>query len=442
MKKLIGAIAALALLAGVAIIGVPIAVVLVGAAVLDSDSSGQSDVCAEGGSPSLVVDLAGLPSKVLDLTDEQIENAAIILATAQEMGMDQRAQLIGLMTAMQESTLVNLEDGDRDSIGLFQQRPSMGWGSPEELHDPTYAARAFFQGVPDKGIPGLKDIQGWEKMPFTQAAQAVQQSGYPDAYAQHEAKAMKIMAALAGVDLVGASDYLTDNTIGCDATDLPLSAAPDGLPTQEQLLQPSAGIACPEGTVDLGPGTGGAKGKKIPIRLCSIPGTVCTGTDCGVGTLGGKARGEVVINSLVAPHFIAWLNDVRVAGHNPTFVSSFRSWESQERISRGGTNPNAADPGKSNHQMGAALDIAGLPGSYSRHNCAGNTEDGSCKANSAAWQTYWQAGIAHGALVHDEEFWHLEWVITRAEQRNIPWAQDPAPTAALAPDRSDFGLAA
>lgn len=425
MKKKV----AVALLAGAMVL----VAVAGGAAVMFMHSAGvtvqnannpTAGVCAEDGSPSLSVDMAELPDEALDLTSEQIKHVAIIMAAGEAAGVGERGQLIGIMTAMQESSLLNLEGGDRDSIGLFQQRPSQGWGDPAQLHDPTYAARAFFEGVPNQGIPGLKDIEGWESMPLTAAAQAVQISGYPDAYAKHEAKARELMSIISGAPIDVASDYLIDHSIGCDSAELlPSTAAPDGLPTQAELVQPSADVACPEGTIDLGANTGGFNGQHVPLRLCSIPGTVCTGSDCGVGQLGGKARGEVVLSSLVAPFFVAWLNDVRAAGYDPAFSSSFRSWSTQQRISRNGTNPNAADPGFSNHQMGAAVDISGLPGIYDRHMCAGHTPDGSCKLGTDAWEAYWKAAISHGAAFHDNEFWHMEWVITRADQRQIPFIQ-------------------
>jgi hypothetical protein len=93
---------------------------------------------------------------------------------------------------MQESSLQNLNYGDRDSLGLFQQRPSAGWGTPAQLTTTTYASKLFFGGPsnPNRGITnGLLDIPGWQSMTVTQAAQAVQKSAYPDAYAKWEASA-------------------------------------------------------------------------------------------------------------------------------------------------------------------------------------------------------------------------------------------------------------
>ena len=96
--------------------------------------------------------------------------------------------IIAVATAMQESSLVNLTGGDRDSVGLFQQRPSQGWGTPEQLHDPTYAAGKFY----DK----LLTVAGWQTMPLTEAAQAVQRSAYPEAYAKWEQPATTLVIHL------------------------------------------------------------------------------------------------------------------------------------------------------------------------------------------------------------------------------------------------------
>ncbi|MDN6301437.1 MAG: D-alanyl-D-alanine carboxypeptidase family protein [Brachybacterium sp.] len=423
MRKLVAAGCAVALVAAVALIAVPAMLVIGISTVLSGTQiGGGNGVCIETGSPALSVDMSQLPEGIEGMSGKQLNSAAVIMQTADDLGLGERAQLIGIMTAMQESTLKNLPGGDRDSVGLFQQRPSQGWGSVDQLRNPQYAAKAFFQGVDTASghIPGLVDISDWESMPLTEAAQTVQASAYPDAYAKHEATARKIMAGLAGVPISEASNDLINNTIGCDAGGLLPPVSPEGLPSQTRLKLPSAHVACPEGTADLGAHVGGIHGQRVPIRLCSIPGTVCTGSDCRKGDLDGKARGDVVLSSLVAPHFIKWLAAVRDDGYDPQFSSSFRSWESQVRISRGGTNNNAARPGYSNHQMGAAVDISGLPGSYNKHNCAGHTSDGSCRAATDAWQTYWAHGIKNGAAFHDEEFWHLEWIITRFGQRDFP----------------------
>ena len=104
--------------------------------------------------------------------------------------MPARAATIALATAYQESKLYNLESGDRDSLGLFQQRPSQGWGSPEQVLDPYYATNAFYDA--------LAEVDGYETMEVTDAAQEVQRSGFPEAYADHEADARVLASALTG----------------------------------------------------------------------------------------------------------------------------------------------------------------------------------------------------------------------------------------------------
>jgi hypothetical protein len=121
-------------------------------------------------------------------------NARIIVEVGRRLGVPDRGIVIALAAAAQESGLRNLRHGDRDSMGLFQQRPSQGWGTPEEVLDPVRAARAFYGGPtsPTAGIaPGLLDIDGWSSMPVTEAAQAVQRSAHPHHYAKWEATARR-----------------------------------------------------------------------------------------------------------------------------------------------------------------------------------------------------------------------------------------------------------
>jgi LysM repeat protein len=122
------------------------------------------------------------------LTEEMRTNASTIVSVGRSLGVSDYGLVVALATAMQESGLRNLAYGDRDSVGLFQQRPSKGWGTVEQILSPTYAARAFFLGVNDD-TPGLVDIGGWKLMTVTQAAQAVQVSAHPNAYAQWEKSA-------------------------------------------------------------------------------------------------------------------------------------------------------------------------------------------------------------------------------------------------------------
>ncbi|GAA3648768.1 hypothetical protein GCM10022202_05450 [Microbacterium marinilacus] len=136
-------------------------------------------------------------STVLDA--EQSENASLIIRVGREIGASDRAIAIALATAMVESGIRNLDYGDRDSLGLFQQRPSAGWGTADQVRDRERATRVFFGGEhnPNKGnTRGLYDIAGWESMEFTDAAQAVQISAFPNRYGQWETAAYGWLAQL------------------------------------------------------------------------------------------------------------------------------------------------------------------------------------------------------------------------------------------------------
>ncbi|MFD5076273.1 heavy metal transporter [Streptomyces sp. NPDC058371] len=125
-----------------------------------------------------------------EFAPEQAANAATISAIGTSRGMPERAVTIALATALQESGLRNIDHGDRDSLGLFQQRPSQGWGTQQEILDPTYASGVFYEH--------LAKVPGYSRLPLTVAAQRVQRSGYPQAYAKHEPDATLLAAALTG----------------------------------------------------------------------------------------------------------------------------------------------------------------------------------------------------------------------------------------------------
>jgi hypothetical protein len=133
---------------------------------------------------------ATVQGRTVELGPEQAENAALIAATAVRRGMPARAATIALATAYQESKLVNIDYGDRDSLGLFQQRPSQGWGTRRQVMDPEYSTNAFYDA--------LEKVDGYQQMEVTVAAQRVQRSGFPDAYADHEADARVLASALTG----------------------------------------------------------------------------------------------------------------------------------------------------------------------------------------------------------------------------------------------------
>lgn len=150
----------------------------------DDDSSEEEAAESSVGQP--------IEGSITPLNDERRGNAQIIVNVGRELGVPDYGIVIALATAMQESSLRNIDWGDRDSVGLYQQRPSTGWGTVEQILDQAYATRLFFGGPsnPNKGrTRGLLDISGWESMALTVAAQRVQISAYPDAYAKWEASA-------------------------------------------------------------------------------------------------------------------------------------------------------------------------------------------------------------------------------------------------------------
>lgn len=158
----------------------------------------------------------GCSAHVLDMTTrltvEEAENAALISALSVQRGMPARAATIALATAFQESGLRNIDYGDRDSVGLFQQRPSQGWGTPEEILDPYYATSRFYAA--------LAKIDGYDAMEIADAAQRVQNSADGAAYAQHETGARALASSLTGE---------TPAAFSCELREAPTTADPDGL---------------------------------------------------------------------------------------------------------------------------------------------------------------------------------------------------------------------
>jgi hypothetical protein len=145
------------------------------------------------------------PRPVAGLDQAQMDNAAVIVQAARQRGLSKRAMVIGVATAMQESNLYNQANPavrasmsmphqgasyDHDSVGLFQQRASQGWGSVAQLMNPSYASGAFFAA--------LVQVPGWDRMSLATAAQSVQKSAYPWAYAKWESTAQQVVNALAG----------------------------------------------------------------------------------------------------------------------------------------------------------------------------------------------------------------------------------------------------
>ncbi|MFN4001575.1 LysM peptidoglycan-binding domain-containing protein [Microcella sp.] len=143
---------------------------------------------APGGSSSAPPASPPSGGTITPLTSEMRTHASTIIQVGRQLGVPEYGIVIALATAMQESSLRNLSWGDRDSVGLFQQRPSSGWGTAADLQVPSHAAKLFYVGRSGY-TRGLLDISGWQSMTLTRAAQAVQISAYPTAYAKWEASA-------------------------------------------------------------------------------------------------------------------------------------------------------------------------------------------------------------------------------------------------------------
>ena len=129
-------------------------------------------------------------SATYTLDPDQAAQSTTIAAVGKRLGLPDHAVTVALAAALQESGLHNLPFGDRDSLGLVQQRPSQGWGTSTEILTPSYAAAAFYRA--------LERVDGWATMPVTDAAQRVQRSGAPTAYAQWAAEAEALAIAMTG----------------------------------------------------------------------------------------------------------------------------------------------------------------------------------------------------------------------------------------------------
>ncbi|MER5183247.1 C40 family peptidase [Streptomyces sp. NPDC002896] len=218
---------------------------LLTAPVLFAASGVATAACQTGAAAS--IDTAAVAEKVEDILGggsgsdasmpglsspaKQIPNARVITATGIAMKIPARGQVVALATALQESGLRNLTYGDRDSVGLFQQRPSQGWGTVEQILDPVYASTKFYER--------LRKVSGWESLTVTQAAQAVQRSSFPDAYAKWEPLATALQQALAplldsGEGHVASRNGFAAASASCAGADgsafgpIPAGAVPDG----------------------------------------------------------------------------------------------------------------------------------------------------------------------------------------------------------------------
>jgi hypothetical protein len=191
-------------------------------------ASRTSDDEASGPPPGCHV---SLDSETYTFGVEQTAHATTIAAVGKRMGMPDHAVTVAIATALQESRLHNLDHGDRDSLGLFQQRPSQGWGSPGEVMTPHYAAGVFFQR--------LAGVEGWDTLPVTTAAQLVQRSAAPEAYGKWEHQARALAQATT-------SEIAAGLTCRLDAVPAAESTAPLRLSIARELGSPALEVPVPD----------------------------------------------------------------------------------------------------------------------------------------------------------------------------------------------------
>jgi len=222
--------------AGLALIAIPaaaiagiIALIVAIVVAIDPDSvPGGSSACGISGAAVQVT--GDMPASVGQYSGDQLTNAAAILTIGSQRGVPALAQEVTLIAAMTESSLHNDTGGDRDSAGLFQMRPSQGWGTYAQVTDISFAINEFYDR--------LTQLPNWQTMEPGAAAQAIERSAFPDRYATHEAQAAQIMNALSGVKAVAVSDTTSGLTCGSGGSNTTVAGeqAPTG-PHAAQIQQ-------------------------------------------------------------------------------------------------------------------------------------------------------------------------------------------------------------
>jgi hypothetical protein len=212
---------------------------------------------------------------VYALQPEQLLNASIITDVAMRRGLPEQAVIVALATAQQESKLKNLDYGDADSVGLFQQRPSQGWGSEEQILDPIYSSGKFFDA--------LVKVRNWQGLTVAAAAQAVQRSAFPDAYTSWQPLGTALGAALTGLTLTQLTCRLGHP--GLDVKGKPSSSALSLAPTGAS-TPPSADL--PVATSLVGAVSGLTSGLASDLQV-TAPTVVAHGTKSATITVTGLA---------------------------------------------------------------------------------------------------------------------------------------------------------
>lgn len=323
----------------------------------------------EKGSPGLLGAIGGKIPPIKGLTDIQRSNAQIILDVGAKLKVSIHDQTIAIATAMQESNILNVPYGDRDSLGIMQQRPSQGWGTASEVMDIAYASKKFYTV--------LSAIKNRDKMTLIQAAMAVQRPN-PEAYRSRwkwdTKAAFLVNSATADSDKATATPVPPEPGTPPTAS---LSPSPTQPPDKSfgnclglSALLPSSADKCDVGTDH---GTFQTK-KGSSVKICDVRGAL--------------------VNATIARSIDKMLSDFAKDGIVLTAASSFRSFEEQQRLyaqncSGGSCSPPTAFPGESEHEQGLAVDWA-YQGKTICHprsaaQCVGNAGFDKLKNNAAKY---------------------------------------------------------
>lgn len=294
----------------------------------DQDDGNEDENSVLSGCGTVDVDPDAEFSSIGDYGPDQIRNAAIIIAVGQEMEVPSRGWIIAVATSMQESRLLNLANPshpasmelsdqgtgyDHDSLGLFQQRVASGWGTVEELMNPAVAAEKFYEK--------LLTVDGWEDMALTNAAQIVQVSAFPDAYAKHEPVAIDIVNYLTGggARVPGVTAELGDCASG------QVSAAGWIAPVQAPLW---SGFRTPERPEHYGVDLGAPRGTEV---VAAAAGTVIT-SECNASLNGAPYSCDVDGSPEVAG--CGWYVNILHAGD---YITRYCHFEQAPSVQEGDT---------------------------------------------------------------------------------------------------------
>lgn len=277
---------------------------------LSDQSNGEENegVLLAGCGNNVVIDPDAEFPSIGPYSPEQIKNAAIIIKVGQDLGIPVRGWVVAVATSMQESRLTNLghlgDQNDHDSLGLFQQRPSSGWGTPEQVTDPIYSSTKFYEK--------LQTIDNWESLPLTVAAQRVQISAFPDAYAKHEPIATQIVDTLTGG---GSRVAAVDTEVGNCAQPGELSAAGWTVPVKAPVW---SGFRTSERPTHQGVDLGAERGTPV---VAASSGTVIT-SECNASLNGAPYSCDVDGSPAVAG--CGWYVNILHAGDYLTRYCHFQ----------------------------------------------------------------------------------------------------------------------